>query len=116
MLQRPTPSNVSAATEFFQTQGPTNVCTPSNDGNRAGSHLTSSNHEALGRFAEAKDRRGDGVYFCVSTLKNEKLIHIGANREAAIGRIEAALSYVVLWGALDGLTLGKIGAAPFGVQ
>jgi len=84
MLQRPTPSNVSAATEFFQalfgtTVGPTNVCTLSNDGGRAGSHLTSSNHEALGRFTEAKDRRGHGVYFCVSTLKNEKLIHSKAN-------------------------------------
>jgi hypothetical protein len=86
MLQRATegPPNVTAATEFFQalfgtTVGPTNVCTLSNDGARAGSHLTSSNHEALGRFAEAKDQRGHGVYFCVSTLKNEKLIHSKPN-------------------------------------
>jgi hypothetical protein len=28
----------------------------------------------------------------------------------------AALRRIIHWGALDGLTLGQIGAAPFGVQ
>jgi hypothetical protein len=29
---------------------------------------------------------------------------------------KTALRRVIVWGALDGLTLGQIGAAPFGVQ
>ncbi len=86
MLHRPTdtPPNASAATGFFKalfgtTVGPTNVCTLSNAGGGAGRHLTSTDHEALGRFTAKHDRCGHGVYFCVSALKSEKLNHSKEN-------------------------------------
>jgi phage/plasmid-associated DNA primase len=53
---------------FGECDGPVNLCTLRNNAGGAGAQITSSDTEELQKFILAENRKGWGVYTCVSTM------------------------------------------------